>query len=68
MLARPKARSVNEFMIEQVNGPVKAVENTIIQPGETKRISGMAQFKGNSKRLNLMTEPVQEIQEIDKSN
>ena len=40
-LARPMNPTVNEFMIEQVKGPVKAVENITIQPGETKKSSGM---------------------------
>ena len=65
VVARPKANPLEEFMIEQVEGPVKAVEYTVIQPGETKRVSGMVPFKGNSKRINLVTEPVREIQEID---
>ena len=64
-LARPSKQGVNEFMIDQVKGPVKTVENIIIQPGETKKISGMVQFKGNSRRINLVTEPVQELQEIE---
>ena len=64
-LARPSKQGVNEFMIDQVKGPVKAVENIVIQPGETKKVSGMVQFKGNSRRINLVTEPVQELQEIE---
>ena len=64
-LARPNAQGVNEFMIEQVKGPVKAVENIVIQPGETKKISGMVQFRGNSRRINLVTEPPRELQEIE---
>ena len=68
ILARPQNQKVNEFMIEQVKGPVKAVENTVVQPGETKRISGMAQFKGNSRRINLVTEPVRELQELEDSS
>ena len=64
-LARPSRQGINEFMIDQVKGPVKAVENIVIQPGETKKISGMVQFKGNSRRINLVTEPVQELQEIE---
>ena len=58
-------KGINEFMIDQVKGPVKTVENIVIQLGETKMISGMVQFKGNSRRINLVTEPVQELQEIE---
>ena len=64
-VARPNGNKLEEFMIEQVEGPVKAVEYTVIQPGETKRISGMTQFRGNTKRINLVTEPLQEMQEVD---
>ena len=64
-LARPNSHRVSEFMIEQVKGPVKAVENIVIQPGETKKISGMVQFKGNSRRINLVTEPPRELQELE---
>ena len=64
-LVRPTRKPVNEFMIEQVEGPVKTVENVLIQPGETKKISGMVQFTGNSKRINLMTKPLNDLQEID---
>ena len=64
-LVGPTQKPVNEFMIEQVEGPVKTVENVLIQPGETKKISGMVQFTGNSKRINLMTEPLNNLQEID---
>ena len=64
-VARPQGKDLEEFMLDQVKGPVKAVEYTVIQPGETKKISGMVQFKGNSKRINLMTEPIQDMQEVD---
>ena len=64
-IARPNGNKLEEFMIEQVKGPVKAVEYTVIQPGETKKISGMTQFKGNTKRINLVTEPLREMQEVD---
>ena len=64
-LARPSKQGVTEFMIDQVRGPVKTVENVVIQPGETKKISGIVKFKGNSRRINLVTEPVQKQQEIE---
>ena len=67
-LARPNNQRVSEFMIEQVKGPVKAVENIVIQPGETKKVSGLAQFKGNSKRINLVTEAPRELQELEEPN
>ena len=34
-------------------------ETITIQPEETKKISGIAPFKGNSKRINLFTEPIE---------
>ena len=53
-----------QFNLDQVDGLVKTVETTTIQPGEMKKISGMAQFRGTSQRINLVTEPLQEIQEV----
>ena len=47
-LNRPKGKS-REFSLEQVDGIVKTAEAVVIQPGETKKISGLASFKGNSK-------------------
>ena len=64
-VARNKPTKVGEFMIDQVEGPVKAAEYVVLQPGETKKISGMAQFKGNSQRINLVTEPINQNQEIE---
>ena len=46
---------------------MKTVEKTTIQPRETKRVSGMAQFRGTSQRINLVTEPLQENQEVRES-
>ena len=46
--------------MEQVDGIVKTAEAVVIQPGETKKISGLASFKGNSKRINVFTEPLEE--------
>ena len=45
--------------MEQVEGVVKTVEVITMQPGETKKISGIAPFKGNSKRINAFTEPLE---------
>ena len=45
--------------MEQVEGVVKTAEAIMIQPGETKKISGIAPFKGNSKRINVFTEPLE---------
>ena len=58
-LNRPKGKS-REFSLEQVEGIVKTAEAVVIQPGETKKISGLASFKGNSKRINVFTEPLEE--------
>ena len=59
-LNQPKGKS-GEFSLEQVEGIVKTAEATIIQPGETKKISGLASFKGNSKRINVFTEPLEKM-------
>ena len=50
-----------------MNGVVKTVEKVTILPGETKRVSGMAQFRGTSQRVNLVTEPLQENQRVNES-
>ena len=46
--------------MEEVVGSVKTTEAIPIQPGETKKISGIAPFRGNSKRINVFTEPLVE--------
>ena len=50
----PKGKE-GEFSLEKVDGAVKAVEAIVLQPGE---ISGVAPFKGNSRRINVFTEPL----------
>ena len=57
-LYRPESGK-REFSLEQVEGTVKMAEAITIQPGETKKISGIAPFKGNSKRINVFTEPLE---------
>ena len=57
-LYRPESKK-REFSLEQVEGIVKTVEAITIQPGETKKVSGIAPFKGNSKRINVFTEPLE---------
>ena len=42
-----------------MEGIVKTAETITIQPGETKKISGIAPFKGNSKRISVFTEPLE---------
>ena len=49
---RPKGRE-GEFSLEQIDGVAKTAEAITIQPGETKKISGIAPFKGNSKRITV---------------
>ena len=53
----PKGRE-GEFSLQQVDSVVKTAEAVVIQPGETKKISGIAPFRGNSKRINVFTEPL----------
>ena len=56
---RPASRE-GEFSLEKVEGPIKTTEAIAIQLGETKRVSGIASFRGNSKRINVFTEPLAE--------
>ena len=58
-LNRPKGKN-KEFSLEQVDRIVKTAEAVVIQPGETKKISGLASFRGNSKQINVFTEPLVE--------
>ena len=58
-LNRPASRE-GEFSLEKVEGPIKTTEAIAIQPGETKRVSRIASFRGNSKRINVFTEPLVE--------
>ena len=48
-----------EFSLDQVDGIVKMAKTITIQSGETKKISGIAPFKGNSKRINVFTESLE---------
>ena len=52
-------------MIEQVEGPVKAVEYTVIQPGETKRVSGIVPVQREFKKNKFSDRTLQEMQEVD---
>ena len=63
-LSRKSVEKDQQFDLDQVDGLVKTVEMVTIQPGEMKRVSGMAQFRGASQRINLVTEPLQEDQEV----
>ena len=57
-LYRPESKR-GEFSLEHVEGVVKMAEAITIQPGETTKISGIAPLKGNSKRINVFTEPLE---------
>ena len=48
-------------LLEQIDGVIKTAEAITIQPGETKKINGIAPFKGNSKRINVFTEPLEKM-------
>ena len=50
--------------MDQVDGLVKTVEMVTIQPGEMKRVSRMAQFRGALQRIDVVTEPLKEDQEV----
>ena len=63
-LSQKSVERDKQFDFNQVYGVVKTVEMITIQPRETKRVSGMAQFRGASQRINLVTEPLQEDQEV----
>ena len=67
-LFRETVNGRGQFNLDEVNGVVKTVEKVKILPGETKRVSGMAQFKGTSQRFNLVTEPLQENQQVNESS
>ena len=66
-LFRETVNERGQFNLNQVNRVVKTVEKTTIQPRETQRVSGMAQFRGTSQRINLVMEPLQENQEVRES-
>ena len=40
---------------------MKTAEAITIQPGETKKMSGIAPFRGNSRRINVFMEPLEKI-------
>ena len=63
-LSQKSVERDRQFNLDQVEGVVKTVEMITFQPGEMKRVSGMAQFRGAMQRINLITEPLQENQEL----
>ena len=63
-LLRKSVKRDQQFDLDQVDRVVKTVEMITIQPREMKKVSGMAQFRGASQRINLVTEPLQEDQEV----
>ena len=44
-----------------VSGPIKLTRDVTLEAGETIKVNGLSQIKGNVKRLHVVTEPMRDI-------
>ena len=43
-----------------VNGPIKLTKDVVLEAGETVKVNGLSQLKGNVKRLHVVAEPIRD--------
>ena len=61
--SRVTSPTVNQkgcFNLYQVKGPIKVTKEVIIEPGETIKVNGLTGLKGNTKRLHIVAEPMEQ--------
>ena len=46
------------FSLDQVKGPIKLADRLQLSPGETIRVRGVTKLKGHTRRVNVVTEPI----------
>ena len=59
-VARPVINQKGCFDLDQVKGPIKVTKEVTIEPGETLKINGLTGLKGNTKRLHIVAEPMEQ--------
>ena len=42
----------------KVSGPIKLMKNVTLEAGETMKVNGLSQLKGNVKRIHVVAEPI----------
>ena len=58
-VARPTYSQKGCFNLDLVKGPIKVTKEINVEPGETLKINGLTELKGNTKRLHLVAEPIE---------
>ena len=53
-----KQAQVEGFDLDSIEGPVKITEHTVLKAGETLKMQGMIEVRGNFKRINITIEPL----------
>ena len=56
-MGRP-VQSKGILELGQVGGPIKLTKNVTLEAGETIKVNGLSQLKGNVKRLHVVGEPL----------
>ena len=58
-VARPVHNQKGCFNLDMVKGPIKVTKEVAFGPGETVKINGLTELKGNTKRSYIVAEPMQ---------
>ena len=53
-----KQVQVEGFDLDSIEGPVKITQHTVLKAGETLKMQGMIEVRGNFKRINITIEPL----------
>ena len=59
-VARPAVNQKRCFNLDQVKGPIKVTKEVTIEPRETIKVNGLTGLKGNTKRLHIVAEPMEQ--------
>ena len=58
-VGRP-VQSKGMIELERVSGPIKFTKDVTLEAGETIKVNGLSQLKGNVKRLHVVAEPIRD--------
>ena len=64
-VTRPLVNQKVCFDLDQVKGPIKVTKEVIIEPGEATKINGLTGLKGNTRRLHIVAEPMEQGEGTD---
>ena len=56
-VGRP-VQSKGVIELRKVSGPIKLTKSIILEAGETVKVNGLSQVKGNVKRLHIVAKPI----------